>query len=661
MQEVGVHRRLSAILVADVVGYSRLIGQDEGETLRRLKRLRREIIDPKILAFHGRVVKVSGDGILVEVPSTVDAVGCAVAVQQAMAEHNAEISTDQQIAFRVGIHQGDIVVDGQDILGDGVNVAARLETMCVPGGICVSGVVYDEMAGRLVLPFEDRGEQQVKNIARPIRVYALSAETISTLTVPPASAGAWQRRSRANQPVALVGVFVVVLLLAGAGWLMWQRFAPNPARDGELHDVGTKALTQATPTVSAALNPSSVKPGAAPRLSIVVLPFQNLSDDPQQEYFVDGITDDLTTDLSRIDGSFVIARNSAFTYRGKSVDVREIGRELGVRYALEGSVRRIVTQVRVNAQLIDTESGAHLWADRFDGDPSHLAELQDQITSRLASSLGVALTEAESLRFQREKPAIPDAVDLSMRGWSDLNKPPDAANAARAQSFFEQAMRLDPQYTPALVGLAYSLTRQQGNDDFTQTNYARAEDLIDKALEILPGNARAHFVKGNVLQVLKRFEPAIREYETAIAYDRNNAPAYAHIGVTKILSGHSAEAFAPVETALRLSPRDAELSLWLFFVCHAHTHLAQWQQAIEWCGRSVAVYPLWLAYVDLAAGYAWTGQSSEAHEAVTELTKMMPGYTVKKWASADWSDNPTFLAEYQRIVEGLRKAGLTEE
>ena len=340
-------RRLAAILAADVAGYSRLMGVDEEGTLAALKAIRRELSDPKIKEHRGRIVKTTGDGLLIEFASVVDAVRCAVEVQQGMAARNAQVPEARRIEFRMGINLGDIIRDGRDIFGDGVNVAARLEALAEPGGICLGASAHEQVRDKLDLAFDDMGEQHVKNIARPVRVYALRAEGL---------AGALQANvpSTASQPVAV----------------------------------------------------------AAPRLSIVVLPFANLSSDPEQQYFADGITEDLTTDLSRIEGTLVISRNTAFTYRNKAVDTKQIGRELCVRYVLEGSVRRSADQIRINAQLIDAETDAHLWAERFDGDTSDLFALQDEITSRIAVALHVELSKAEAARPTDN----PDVLDYIFRG-----------------------------------------------------------------------------------------------------------------------------------------------------------------------------------------------------------------------------------------------------
>ncbi|WP_247541539.1 adenylate/guanylate cyclase domain-containing protein, partial [Bradyrhizobium sp. 168] len=343
------NRRLTTILAADAAGYSRLVGIDEEGTLDRLRTIRKDLIDPMIAAHRGRIVKTTGDGLLAEFASVVDAVRSAIDMQQVMAESNSGLVQDRRIEFRVGINLGDVVVeDDGDLMGDGVNVAARLEGIAEPGGICLSSAAYDQVRGKLDIAAQDRGQQQLKNIAELVQIYSISAAH-------PAAA------------------------------------APHTT--------------------------------VAPRLSIVVLPFVNLNGNSEQDYFVDGVTESLTTDLSRIPGAFVIARNTAFTFKGKPVDVRVIGRELGVRYVMEGSVQGGGDRIRVNAQLIDTETGAHLWAERFDKPRADIFDMQDEITTRLARTVGVELVAAEGRRAERERPNNMDAGDLAMRGWAILNQP----------------------------------------------------------------------------------------------------------------------------------------------------------------------------------------------------------------------------------------------
>jgi adenylate cyclase len=369
-------RKLAALLAADVAGYSRLTGADEDRALARLRALRSDLIDPTIAVHHGRVVKRTGDGILIEFRSVVDAVRCAIEVQNGMVERNAGLTPERRIEFRCGIHLGDVVEESDgDLMGDGVNIAARLEGIAKPGAICLSEDAYRQVKSRLDLAVSDLGATQLKNIAEPVRVYSLQ-----------------------------VGV---------------------PA--------------QARP---AAPLPQTSAPSSAPRLSIVVLPFANIGGDPEQEYFVDGVTESLTTDLSRISGSFVIGRNTAFTYKGKHVDLKQIGRELNVRYVLEGSVQRGGNRMRVNVQLIDAETGNHLWAERFDKPLADLFDMQDEIVARLASQLGTQLIEAEARRAQQA--LLPDSMDLYFQGRASINKGPTRENLAHARGFYERSLALDP-------------------------------------------------------------------------------------------------------------------------------------------------------------------------------------------------------------------------
>ena len=438
-------RRLAAILAADVAGYSRLMGADEEGTHERLQAHRRELLDPKFGEHSGRVVKNTGDGLLAEVPSGVDAVRCAVELQRAMIDREADISEDHRIRFRIGINLGDVIVEDEDIFGDGVNVAARLEALAEPGGICISQMVHDQIHDKLLYVFEDLGEQSIKNIARLVRVYVLRAEAVASL-----------------------------------------------------------------PSLSGVPGPSTSRPAAAPRLSIVVLPFSNLSNDPEQEYFADGITDDLTTDLSRIPGSFVIARNTAFTYKGKPVDARQIGRELGIRYVLEGSVRRTANQARVNIQLIDAESGAHVWADRFNTDCANLAEAQDEIIGRLARSLNVELFKDAGRRIERERMADPDALDLIMRGRSAMQRPPSAAAYGEALPLFERALELDPRSVDAKLAVGCNLAGKvaDGWSSSRQQDLARAEQLLREVLEVDPNSVLARQNMGLVLRDQNRLAEA---------------------------------------------------------------------------------------------------------------------------------------------------------
>jgi adenylate cyclase len=425
-------RKLAAILVSDVVGYSRLAGADEDRILARLRTLRSDLIDPTIAVHHGRIVKRTGDGSIIEFRSVVDAVNCAIEVQRAMVERNAEVAPDKRIEFRIGIHLGDVVEESDgDLMGDGVNIAARLEGVAKPGGICISDDAYRQVKSRLDLRVSDLGPVPLKNIAEPMRAYSLDVGG-SHAARPAHRAKQWVSKPRWLS-IPLVAVAALVLLAAVGGWAM--------------------------------LSGRLTKPAQAAHLSIVVLPFANLSGDPSQDYFADGVTENLTTQLSRIKGSFVIARNTAFTFKGKSVDAKEIGKELGVRYVLEGSVQRDQNRVRVNAQLIDTDSGAHLWAQRFEEDVADLFKLQDQVVARLANALGNELIKAEAAKGARS--TNPDANDLVMRGLAldnqqTLQPSKDKNNAERA--LFEHALAIDPNNAAAINGLAQTIGTSASRD-----------------------------------------------------------------------------------------------------------------------------------------------------------------------------------------------------
>ena len=421
-------RKLAAILVSDVVGYSRLAGADEDRILARLRTLRSDVIDPIISVHHGRIVKRTGDGAIVEFRSVVDAVRCAIEVQTAMVERNAEVPAEKRIEFRLGVHLGDVVEEGDgDLMGDGVNIAARLQSVAKPGTICLSEDAYRQVKSRLDLKVSDLGATPLKNIAEPVRVYSLEVGQPAQARSVPSAMPADSVKSSASKgrlgfrPLA-AGFAALFLLVAASGWFL--------------------------------LMGRSVKPAQAAHLSVVVLPFANLSGDPAQDYFADGVTENVTTDLSRIRGSFVIARNTAFTYKGKSIDAKEVGKELGVRYVLEGSVQRDQNRVRVNAQLIDAESGAHMWADRFEADTADLFKLQDQVVAQLANALRYELGMAEATKAAGTQ--NPDAIDLAMRGWAVMppHSMPSKDEADAARPFFEQALKIDPNNSEALAGKA---------------------------------------------------------------------------------------------------------------------------------------------------------------------------------------------------------------
>jgi TolB-like protein/class 3 adenylate cyclase len=593
---VGETRKLAAILVSDVVGYSRLTGADEDRILARLRALRSDLIDPTIAVHHGRIVKRTGDGAIVEFRSVVDAVNCAIEIQRAMVERNAGLAPDKRIEFRIGIHLGDVVEEADsDLMGDGVNIAARLEGVCEPGGICLSEQAYWQVKGRLDLKVTDLGPTQLKNIAEPIRVYSL--------------------------------------------------------------DVGMPAVAKPAPAEAA-------EKSAPPRLSMVVLPFHNIGGDPEQEHFVDGVTESLTTDLSRIRGAYVVARNTAFTFKGKPHDVKTIRRELNVSYALEGSVQRSGNRMRVNVQLIDAESGNHLWAERFDKPLVDLFDMQDEIVARLAGALNAQLVAAEARRAERAP--NPDSMDFYFQGLAWLNKGRTPDHVVQARSFFDRALTADPDNIDALIGSALAET-YEGAFAYVADSlaaFAAAEAKLTKALSSVPDHARGHMFLGIVDMMTKRAAEGIAECEHALVLDRNLANAHANIGYGKIFIGRAEETEAHIAEALRLSPRDTMAYTWMNIAGLAKVRLGSYEHAVTWCRRSIEAnrnHPV--AYFNLAAALAQLDRLDEARQAVNAGLALNPTYSISR-SRANWtaqSEDPTYLAQLEPILEGLRKAGLPEE
>jgi adenylate cyclase len=643
-------RRLAAILAADVVGYSRLMGTDEEGTLERLKGVRGELVDSKIKEHRGRIVKTTGDGLLAEFPSVVDAVRCAVEVQRAMLDRNAETSEDGRITFRIGINLGDVIIDGDDIYGDGVNIAARLEALAEPGGICISRVVRDQIRDKLPYPFLDMGEQSVKNIARPVRVYAMSAAAVASTpsVVAPASLG----RARSLQRLIILSSAIAVLFVAVAVWWTWPKGAPP---------VGPMRAPVAASAPAAVAETQRV-----PRLSVVVLPFANLSNDPDQEYFADGITDDLTTDLSRISGSFVIARNTAFTYKGKPVDAKQIGRELGVRYVLEGSVRRAGDQIRVNAQLIDAESGGHLWADRFDTDRVNLPQAQNEITSRLAGILNIELVKDVSRRIEEETAINPDARDLVMRGWAWRYLPASKETRREALLAFERALELDGRSVDARIGIAHVLVLNLGDgmSASREQDEERADQLLREALDSDPSRQVAHAVRGQLRRLQNRVPEARIELEAAIALDPNYAWAHQQLGWTLMHLGEPAGAIAQAETTLRLSPRDPSMFGPYALLGWAHVLSNHVNQSIEWLIKARGENPrIWYVHYALAGALGLKGDIESAKASLADLQKTKPEINsiANSYVYAPFLAYPSYRALIDKTInEGLRRVGFPE-
>jgi TolB-like protein/Flp pilus assembly protein TadD len=591
-------RRLAAIVAADVVGYSRLMGADEEGTHERVQAHLVELLDPKIREHHGRIVKTTGDGVLAEFASVVDAVRCAGEIQRAMAERDLDLAEERRLRFRVGVNLGDVIVDGGDIYGDGVNIAVRLEGLAAPGGICVSGTVRDHVGDRLPYAFEDMGDQSVKNIARPVRVYA------------------WR-------PEGVAG----------------------------------------SPTTSASSGASSSSPPVAPRLSIVVLPFTNLSNDPEQQYFADGLAEDLTTDLSRLANMFVISRNTAFTYRNRPIDTKQIGRELGVRYVLEGSVRRSGNQLRVGAQLIDAETDAHLWAERFDRDMGDLFALQNEITSRIAIALNTELISKEATRPIEQS----DALDYVLRGRAVFLKPRMPDTYTEAIKLYERALALDPRSVEAQSLLAIALTARvlDRMSDSTAADIARAEALVRQALAASPRSPLVHHAKGQVLRVQNRWEEAIPEYETALTLDRNALRALTGLGWCKLYAGSIEEVIPLVEQAIRLSPRDPGIGNWYLLIGTVYLLQSRTDEAIIWLEKARSAAPaLAVVRIRLASAYALRGATEHAAAELAEgrrLSGDLFSSIAHVKAGGSWGVRKTHALFEATYFAGLRKAGMPEE
>jgi adenylate cyclase len=591
-------RRLAAILAADVAGYSRLMGIDEEGTHERFKAHLHGVLDPKIREYHGRIVKTTGDCVLAEFASVVDAVRCASEIQRAMADRDLDLLVERRLRFRIGVNLGDVIADKGDIYGDGVNIAVRLEGLAAPGSVCISGTVRDHVGDRLPYAFEDMGEHSVKNIARQVRVYAL-------------------------------------------------------------HSGGIAGL----PTANVSSAASSSAPAGAPRLSIVVLPFTNLSDDREQQYFADGITEDLTTDLSRLANMFVISRNTAFTYRNRPTDTKQIGRELGVRYVLEGSVRRSGYQLRVGAQLIDAETDAHLWAERFDRDMGDLFALQNEITSRIAIALNTELISKEATRPIEQS----DALDYILRGRAVFLKPRMPDTYTEAIKLYERALALDPRSVEAQSLLAIALTARvlDRMTDSTAADIARAEALVRQALAASPRSPLAHHAKGQVLRTQNRWEEAIPEYETALTLDRNALRALTGLGWCKLYAGSIEEVIPLVEQAIHLSPRDPGIGNWYLLIGTVYLLQSRTDEAIVWLEKARSAAPaLAVVRIRLASAYALRGEIERAAAELAEGRRLSGDLFLSiahVKAGGSWGvpkTNALFEATY---FAGLRKAGMPEE
>jgi adenylate cyclase len=580
MDDPHTERKLAAILAADVAGFSRLMGEDEERTLRDLRSHIVEVFEPRIAAHRGRIVKRTGDGLLVDFASAVEAVRCAVAIQSGMAERNRTIPEGSRIDFRIGINLGDVMLEGDDIYGDGVNIAARLESIADPGGIYVSRVVRDSVRDKLDVVLEDLGEHSVKNIAKPVRVFRIG---------------------------------------------------------------GAAPPRQAAP------------PAMPEKPSVAVLPFDNMSGDAEQEYFSDGMTEDLITDLSKVSGLFVIARNSSFAYKGKATKVQEIGHALGVKFVLEGSIRKAGNRVRITAQLIDAETGGHLWADRFDRELTDIFATQDEVVEKIVAALAVKLTRGEVQRLRRRDTNNVEAYEFWWRARELLGRGTREA-VAQARAMHKRAIAIDPNFAAPYAGLALAAVGDYASAWVADPAGAlkEAEGLARRAIELNDQEPVGYMALGGVLLWQRRHDIAIAEAKRAVELDPNYAQAYAFIGMGLMYAGRAAESLEYFATAMRLDPHFSNMLLHL--VAQAHFSLGAYETATGYLLDRIARNPSTDASrMLLAACYGHLGRTEDARAMWSDLLKVNPDFSLDQRARVLPYKNPE---DFDRIVEGLAKAGL---
>ncbi|WP_193369712.1 adenylate/guanylate cyclase domain-containing protein [Pelagibius marinus] len=623
-----MERRLTTILSADVVGYSRLMGEDEAGTLKALKTLRRDLIDPKAQQYRGRTVKLMGDGALMEFASVVDAVSFATEVQAALHHPEAALS-ENRIVFRIGINIGDIIVEGDDIYGDGVNVAARLQELCEPGGVWISRNVFNQVKGKLDLTFEDLGERQVKNIAEPVTVYRVALDDKAVALLTPIAAGTTSPRRGFRPAIAATAILGLAALLAIAWWQSWLP---------EKEPASVEQMAFALPD----------KP------SIAVLPFDNLSDDPDQEYFADGMTEDLITDLSKISGLFVIARNSSFVYKGQQVKVRQVAEALGVRYVLEGSVRRVGDEVRINTQLVDATTGGHIWAERYDRKVENIFAVQDAILEKIVDALELHLTERE--QSESAKTTSLEAYDLVLRARKLLTRF-DSEAAAEARDLLQRAIELDPAYTEAHSLLGFNFFDEwrvwgRGRDE----NLAQAQKLAAKAAELSPEDPAPHVLLAMIYQWRREFGAAEAEINKALALEPREAITLSNLGSVLVYAGRGEDAVSALTQAIRLDPFHPPNYLeWLGNAYWLQDHP---DLCVEVAERGVALDPDYVSlHVVLAVCYGALGTMDKAEAAATEIRRINPRFTLQAYAAyVPYTDD----RDRERRVELLRVAGVPE-
>jgi adenylate cyclase len=620
MDERAIERKLAAILSADVEGYSRLMGDDEVATVRTITEYR-EAIGLTVARHGGRVVDAPGDNVLVEFSSVVDAVQCAVEIQDQLRSRNADLPVSRQMRFRIGINLGDVIVEGQRLYGDGVNIAARVESLAEAGGICLSGTAYDQVEGKLPLGYDFRGEHTVKNIARPVRVYRVRRQPRTSL------GSSSEKRSAARRLVTrIVGAVAILTLVGAGGWAGWRWFGTHESSGLALPD----------------------KP------SVAVLPFTNLSQDPTQEYFSDGVTEDLITGLSKVSGLFVIARNSVFTYKGKAVKVGQVSRDLGVRYVLEGGVQRAGSRVRITAQLVDATTGYHVWAERYDREVRDIFALQDEVTQQIVRALAVKLTEGERGRMGRAPTGDPEAYDLALRGLEAHKRTTREANV-QARRLFGRARDLDPEYAQAYVGLSWAhLQSWQFLWTTDPESLERARELAEKALALddtLPG---CHSLLGQIYLWKKEHDRAIAQAERAIALAPNDADGYETLAEVLGWAGQADESLRFIRQAMRLDPHYPFFYLWT--LGHSYYLMRRTEDAVDTFTKLLHRNSNFLpAHAYLAVLFTEMGRHQEAREAWDKARRLSPGASLSNLRQRMPYRRP---ADLDRFLTAARQAGM---
>ncbi len=632
MVEARFQRKLAAILAADVVGYSRLMDADEEATLRTLIAYR-QIIDGLVTSHRGRVFGAAGDSVIAEFASLVEAVRCAVEIQRDLEKSNADLPEHRRMRFRIGVNLGDVMVEGDDLLGDGVNVAARLEGLADAGGICISEGAYAQVRKMLDLGYEFLGKHKVKNISEPVPVYRVHLDPGAVPRISGAQRRQWQRAALA------AAAAVVVAVVAVAAWDLYLRPAPPPAE---------------------------VASGEAPALelpdmpSIAVLPFDNMSGDPEQDYFADGITEDIITGLSKFGLFFVISRNSTFSYKGVNADVKDVARDLGVQYVLEGSVRKFGNRVRITAQLIDAIADKHIWAERYDRELEDVFQVQDEIAQSIVNSVAPEYLSAEMRRAQRKETRNLDAWDAFMRGYWHFFRFTEDDNAA-AQRLLRKAIDLDPHQANyhGLLAVTHVMDALYGWSESRDASFREALESAERGLALDDQDTVAIRSAGVVHFFLKNHDVALSYYERAVAVNPNEAENRGLLGAALGVAGDYDAALDQFEMAMRLSPRDAHIASWYNYLGIAAFVVGRDEEAAEWAAKTVQANPTFPGgYRTLAASYGNLGRLTEAEAAREKLQELLPRLTIGQLRERlPYFKDPDKL---ERYLDGLRKAGLPE-